>query len=159
MLAPFYLPISRLVTVLLLLCTTCLAGQTERDLLQQPAADTLQLQAFTASRSGSPYIVLEWNSYPERDNDHYLLERSLDGANFTVVGKVTGHGTTRLGHGYNFFDCAGTDATVFYRLTQVDFGGSLHRSLVLVAAASRIDMLPTLALSVSSVHEQAAPFR
>ena len=132
----------------------CVTGQTERELASQSPADTLALRSFSATRSGSPYIVLEWHSLPERDNDHYLVERSHDGTTFTVVGRVTGHGTTDRGYEYNFFDCAGSEEELHYRITQVDFSGATHRSLTYVVPAQRIDRLPLPGLEPDSLRYQ-----
>ena len=143
-----------LMLVLTLFLTGCVTGQTEREVTSQSPLDNLELRAFSASRSGSPYIVLEWHSLPERDNDHYLIERSDDGIAFTVVGRVTGHGTTNRGYEYNFFDCAGNEAELYYRITQVDFSGATHRSQTYVVPAQRIDQLPLPSLEPDSLHYQ-----
>ena len=144
-----------LLTAVFMLCLTgCLTGQTDREVAERLPSDTLKLRNFTATRSSSPYIVLEWRSLPERDNDHYLLERSDDGALFTVVGRVTGHGTTDRGYEYNFFDCAGSDATLYYRVTQVDFGGTTHRTRVYIVPADRVDRLPVPGLEPDSLRYQ-----
>ncbi len=154
MLATFHTLPHLLVTGLILFLTGCVAGQSEQDLADQLPADTLELRSFQATRSSSPYIVLEWRSLPERDNEHYLVERSEGGVTFTVVGRVTGHGTTKTGYEYNFFDCAGSDVTIYYRITQVDFGGATHRSRVYVVPTDRVERLPLPGLEPDSLRYQ-----
>ena len=73
---------------------------------------------------------------------------------FTVVGRVTGHGTTDRGYEYNFFDCAGNEDELHYRITQVDFSGATHRSRVYVVPAHRVHRLPLPGLMPDSLSYQ-----
>ncbi|CAH1000405.1 hypothetical protein LEM8419_01558 [Neolewinella maritima] len=131
-----------------LLCVAPLAGQSAPT---SDLASNLSLAAFKINRNGSSHLVIEWYTVREVDNDHFLVERSEDGQQFKVVGKVTGHGTTRRGYEYNYFDYVASEATVYYRLTQVDFSGSLHRSRVQVVPGSRVELLPLVELTADSL--------
>lgn len=71
--------------------------------------------------------LLSWTTASEKNNDHFTIERSLTGRNFTPVGTVRGQGTSMHATDYLFTDSgAGRLAakTVYYRLQQVDTDGT-----------------------------------
>ena len=77
--------------------------------------------------------VLKWTTASEQTNDHFEVERSLDGTAFTQLAKVAGHGTTSAASAYVFTDAGiGRRAAgpVYYRLRQVDFDGTATYSPV-----------------------------
>ncbi|OON69145.1 hypothetical protein B0919_10590 [Hymenobacter sp. CRA2] len=67
--------------------------------------------------------LLTWTTAQEKDNDHFDVERSLDGRTFEKVGEVAGHGTVSNAQHYRFTDAnaARLGQLVYYRLRQVDF--------------------------------------
>ena len=65
----------------------------------------------------------EWATAAEKNNDYFLLERSSDGDNFEVVGRIAGSGTTTIPRKYIFTDPAPFPGTSYYRLKQVDYDG------------------------------------
>ncbi|GAC1367819.1 MAG: hypothetical protein NVS3B25_19610 [Hymenobacter sp.] len=71
--------------------------------------------------------MLTWATASEKHNDHFTIERSLDGRIFTTIGTVRGQGTSTQATAYTFTDSgAGRVAggTVYYRLQQVDTDGT-----------------------------------
>jgi uncharacterized repeat protein (TIGR01451 family) len=94
------------------------------------------LLSFTAIKSGSN-AQLNWTTTNEVDNDHFEVERSLDGVNFTEVGTVAGNGSTSLLHNYQYEDnITGLSGIVYYRLKDVDFDGKFGYSQII---AMRLD--------------------
>lgn len=67
--------------------------------------------------------VAEWETAAEKNNDYFLLERSIDGVSFEVIGRVAGNGTTTIPRSYTYTDDAPYNGTSYYRLKQVDFDG------------------------------------
>jgi hypothetical protein len=70
---------------------------------------------------------LTWATASETDNDHFDVERSLDGVTFEKIGEVAGHGNTNVTMNYNFTDAnlsAYGVSVLYYRLKQVDFDGN-----------------------------------
>jgi hypothetical protein len=94
------------------------------------------LLSFTAVKSGSN-AQLEWTTTIEKDNDHFDVERSIDGVSFVSVGTVEGSGTTTLLHNYSFNDpLANLSGIIYYRLKDVDVDGKFGYSKIV---ALRLD--------------------
>ncbi len=75
--------------------------------------------------------LLNWKTASEKDNDFFEVERSTDGKNFQMIGKVKGNGTTTVEMGYSFLDAASVNGTVYYRLRQVDFDGKFEHTKII----------------------------
>jgi uncharacterized repeat protein (TIGR01451 family) len=84
------------------------------------------LTEFTAKGQNSD-ALLSWKTAQEKNNDHFEVERSLDGVRFEKVGVVAGHGTVSTAQQYSYLDAgaARLAGTVYYRLKQVDFDGTI----------------------------------
>lgn len=91
----------------------------------------VNLTHFSATKSGSAAIV-DWTTVNEKDNDHFELQRSTDGKNFSKIATVKGNGTTTVEHNYEYRDALNEvkATTVYYRLYSVAFDGSLSTSKV-----------------------------
>ncbi|WP_246849917.1 lectin-like domain-containing protein [Rufibacter roseolus] len=94
----------------------------------------VELISFKATPKGSN-VALTWATASEKDNDYFLVERSLDGRTFTSVGKVAGNGTTNVMQNYNFMTASAPAGTVYYRLKQVDYNGKSEYSKVISVKA------------------------
>jgi len=67
---------------------------------------------------------LYWNTSSEINNDYFILERSLDGQDWTFVNNVSGRGASNEEVNYEVLDINYTrNAINYYRLTQVDYNG------------------------------------
>ena len=66
---------------------------------------------------------IQWTTASELNNDHFELESSVDGKNFTTLATISGHGTTTETHQYSFNDYKYNMPSTYYRLKQVDFDG------------------------------------
>lgn len=71
-------------------------------------------------------IMLRWFTLSERNNAHFLLERSDDGAGFVTIAKVSGKGNSDQENLYEFLDINPFNGINYYRLKQVDYNGSEH---------------------------------
>ena len=81
----------------------------------------ITLLDFT-SECGSNGIEINWTTATETNNDHFELERSIDGLNYSVVASLQGHGTTVLQNKYSYLDYDVSDNIIYYyRLKQVDY--------------------------------------
>jgi hypothetical protein len=87
--------------------------------------------------------VLTWQTAQELNNDHFDVERSLDGRTFEKVATVKGQRTVTRSTDYRHVDAGAAllqTETVYYRLTQVDTDGKNHtgpiRSLALHSVAN-----------------------
>lgn len=86
--------------------------------------------AFTGEQnSGS--VELFWQTTDEVDNDHFDVERSGDGVNFSVIGMVPGTGTGSGVYDYDFTDTNPQEGTNYYRLAQYDTDGTVLYSAII----------------------------
>jgi len=82
----------------------------------------IELTSFEAQPTKNS-ILLNWETATETNNDYFILERSVDGKEFTAIGQINGHGTTVNRQKYQFEDAEPLSTTNYYRLKQVDIDG------------------------------------
>lgn len=92
----------------------------------------VELTSFTASVTTSGTGLLQWHTESELNNDHFEVERSVDGLNFSKLGSLAGAGTTNKAHDYQFEDVHPILGLVYYRLKQVDFNGEFEYSSIVL---------------------------
>ncbi|GAB3588612.1 fibronectin type III domain-containing protein [Hymenobacter daeguensis] len=91
-----------------------------------PTPLPVELSSFAVAASG-PDAVLRWTTASERNNRYFEAEVSRDGATFTPIGRVAGHGTTQAAQAYSLRHAAIASygaAQLYYRLHQVDNDGA-----------------------------------
>lgn len=115
---------------------------TKQNLLLLP----VRLTQFNAKRIDNG-VQLDWTSALEVNASHFDVERSTDGRNFTVIGKVQASGNTNTNKDYRFQDLQVPDAKeVYYRLNQVDLDKksdySPTRKVLLSQGALNVRMYP-----------------
>jgi uncharacterized repeat protein (TIGR01451 family) len=93
----------------------------------------VELVSFEAAAQQQD-ALLTWRTAQEKNNDHFDVERSLDGVTFEKVGEKAGHGTTSAAQQYRFVDAgaARLGQQLYYRLRQVDTDGTPTTSEVRV---------------------------
>ncbi|MBL4705036.1 MAG: T9SS type A sorting domain-containing protein, partial [Flavobacteriales bacterium] len=79
------------------------------------------------------HTKLEWVTESETNNDYFIIEKNDEHFNFTEIGRVYGAGTTNSIHQYSFVDEEANAKTAYYRLSQVDFDGTLKRHRVVAS--------------------------
>ena len=95
----------------------------------------VELIAFAADRIGSA-VVCNWATATELRNDHFAVERSLDGQNFYALGQVAGAGTSSSRHDYRWVDAKPAGTVAYYRLSQVDTDGTTTYSPVVAVQST-----------------------
>ncbi len=86
----------------------------------------------------SKVVYLQWSTATEINNDHFEVEKSADGINFSSlakIGYVHGNGNSNIVHNYSYQDNVAnlTQPLVYYRLKQVDAdGASAYSNVVLI---------------------------
>jgi parallel beta-helix repeat protein len=85
---------------------------------------------FTAERNSTGQIVLHWSTSSEKNNDHFVVERSLDGKNFEAIDNVKGNGNSNSINNYEYVDYFEAPGVVYYRLKQVDIDGRYDYSKI-----------------------------
>jgi len=128
-----------------------------------PAPLPVSLTAFEARAVGAA-ATCTWATASEINNDHFVVERSLDGLTFVALGTVRGQGTRATSSSYHFEDAAAGRLgapTVYYRLQQVDTNGqatySMVRAVAFGPAALALYPTPTPGTSVTLDLTRLAP--
>lgn len=89
---------------------------------QQHTVLPIILKDFS-TKAESNGVKLTWSTLSEKDNDHFILEKSVDGKDFNLLATVFGNRTTNEPKSYSFFDNKPFSGTSYYRLTQVGING------------------------------------
>ncbi|GAA4391516.1 lectin-like domain-containing protein [Hymenobacter koreensis] len=107
----------------------------------------VELSRFVVTAQGAD-ALLSWATAQEKNNDHFDVERSLNGRSFEKIAAVTGQGTTASPTEYRLRDAGAARlgySTVYYRLRQVDFDGQSEYSGI---RAVHFGEQPAVALSI-----------
>jgi len=75
---------------------------------------------------------ITWVTESETNNDYFILEKSINGEDFSEITTVEGSGTSTQTISYEFMDRDVTANQSFYRLKQVDFEGTETISSIIV---------------------------
>jgi hypothetical protein len=102
----------------------------------------VELTWFKASITKSGTGLLEWHTASELNNDHFEIERSINGIDFTYLGSIEGSGTTSRANDYQFEDVDPILSLVYYRLKQVDFNGEFEYSSIVSLDYASAEMNP-----------------
>ena len=103
--------------------------------------------SFTGEKINSSDVLLTWKTASEKNNSHFVVERSTDNRAFAEIGLVNGNGNTTTNSSYSFTDkyaFASVSATNYYRLKQVDVNGSSENSIVISLNNFEVEGLVTL---------------
>ena len=74
---------------------------------------------------------LTWRTLSELKNESFQITHSLDGTNYTVIGKIDGAGTTTVDQYYEFIHETAPKGINYYQLVQVDQDGRQNPSEVI----------------------------
>ncbi|OHX67291.1 T9SS type A sorting domain-containing protein [Flammeovirga pacifica] len=77
---------------------------------------------FTATKKAG-IVEIKWSTYTEINNDYFIVERSLDGLNWSSIGQVNGFGNSNIEIEYQFTDTSPFLGTAYYRIKQTDYDG------------------------------------
>jgi hypothetical protein len=88
-------------------------------------------------------IVLKWQTATEINNAGFQIERSRSISNFEQIGFVEGEGTTAEIQNYYYKDCNLLTGKYFYRLKQIDYGGTFEYSKIV-----EVEIIPPVEFSL-----------
>jgi hypothetical protein len=83
----------------------------------------VSLREFKAEAYGQDRVKLIWVTESELNSDLFIVEKSVNGTEFTQVGQVLGAGTSSATHSYELIDAMPANGINYYRLRQVDTDG------------------------------------
>jgi hypothetical protein len=75
-------------------------------------------------------MMLQWSTGTEVNCDHFEVERSINGNEFSFLGRVAGSGNSTTTQTYYFDDADYAAGTLYYRIRQVDYDGNAFYSVV-----------------------------
>jgi hypothetical protein len=107
------------------------------------ASFPVALSFFTA-HGGNRYILLEWQSLTEVNNDAFLLHRSTDGVNYELLAELPGQGTVNQSTDYHVLDNnLVIGKKYWYRLSNRDINGKItqHQEVSGYPTTSGIEMV------------------
>lgn len=83
------------------------------------------LHSYNATLQNTGAVKLQWQTASETDNKEFIISRSVDGQQFSAIGKVVSSGNTTTGNNYVFYDKKPINGINYYRLEQQDFDGKI----------------------------------
>jgi hypothetical protein len=90
----------------------------------------------TTQRNG---ISINWTTISETNNAKFVVEHSINGRDYTAIGRVGGAGNSNRQIRYNYLhETANLQATNYYRIKQVDFDGKFEYSRTVTVQPTRI---------------------
>lgn len=112
----------------------------------------VKLADFTATlqSGGTPQTELDWTTTFEQNNHYFLIQRSTDGQNFSVIDTVAAAANASNGHSYTYTDQHPLTGADYYRLAQVDLDGTTNYSEIReVFVQQQASTVTTAGLSLS----------
>jgi hypothetical protein len=82
----------------------------------------VELTSFTGELVAQD-VHIKWQTAMEENADYFIVEKSMDGENFTEIGKVSAAGTSNDILDYMMIDPNVEAGVIYYRLVQYDFNG------------------------------------
>ena len=90
------------------------------------SAVPVKLLSFSAVQNNNRTVQLQWKTTNEVDNKNFVVERSKDGVNFTVLENIEAKNEALSN--YTFIDKKPNESVNYYRLKQVDKNGKFTYS-------------------------------
>ena len=84
----------------------------------------VEFALFDAEKVDETRVRLQWQTFTERNNARFEVQRSADGQSFTTIGTVTPATPDNDGAQYEWDDLAPMNGNNWYRLKQVDLNGA-----------------------------------
>lgn len=83
----------------------------------------VEFTSFQAEKTGD-FVLLNWSTSTEINNDYFIVQHSLDGENFDDLDYIQGNGTTSTEQYYRYEHGTPAQTINYYRLKQVDYDGT-----------------------------------
>jgi hypothetical protein len=83
----------------------------------------IELVSFKATKLNQKQVRVLWETSSERNNDYFIIEKSLDGLSWNTIETVSGKKDYYFKSKYEIVDSTPMSEIVYYKLTQVDLDG------------------------------------
>jgi hypothetical protein len=80
---------------------------------------------FNVKCSGGS-VMLNWKTAFEQNSDHFEVQRSIDGLNWSSIGSIPAAGYSTVEKDYLFVDLNPVSTMAFYRIAEVDVSGRMQ---------------------------------
>ncbi|MCW3080015.1 T9SS type A sorting domain-containing protein [Segetibacter sp.] len=113
----------------------------------------ITLKDFSATIS-KQNALLKWSTVTEIDNDHFEIEHSVNGREFSSIAEVKANGTSAIERSYTYLHENVSAGKHFYRIIDVDKTGNKRYSQIITlssGAAFTMHVYPNPATSFISV--------
>lgn len=109
---------------------------------QQVSQGTLPVSLFNfEGKTFDSYHLLSWKTSSEKNNSHFVVERSTDQNSFITLAKIKSkalQGNSDNLLGYSFSDLNFVVGTNYYRLNQIDLNGKSQYSKVIALQSTQL---------------------
>jgi hypothetical protein len=89
---------------------------------------------FFNGYNNSDFVLLEWVSATESNNDYYTIEKSIDGFNWEYLETIDGAGNSSIPLRYTCKDVNPNKGINYYRLKQTDYNGQSEYFQIIAVA-------------------------
>lgn len=96
----------------------------------------IELKKFDAVAKDNK-VLLYWETVSEMDNDHFTIEKSINGVDWEFVAQTDGAGTSKEVLSYAVIDDNPFNGVSYYRLKQTDFDGTSTYSEIQVVTINQ----------------------
>ncbi len=93
--------------------------------VESQSALPVELLAFTGYKNGSD-VDLVWVTDNEENSDKFVIEHSVNNSDFSEIGTLSGAGNSQDIQTYKLTHEHPVRGNNYYRLTQIDFDGTIH---------------------------------
>lgn len=103
----------------------------------------LKLVQFTASKTPSRTVILNWETTPLESATRFEIQRSTDGRNFDKIGTIEESNTGK--RSFSFTDVQLQSSTYYYRLKIEDAASAFYSAMIVVRnelLTKKIDIFP-----------------
>jgi|GEM_PF-1451925 len=83
-------------------------------------------------------VDLTWTTEQETNSDHFDIQRSADGSNWSSIGTVAAQGNSATPTNYSYIDNSPSNGVNYYRLKMVDKGGAFSYSSIQIVSLNSV---------------------
>lgn len=106
-------------------------GQVSGPLAWPPSAMPVELIAFSGTNPARNNVDLQWATASETNASHFVIQRSIDGDDWTSVATVQAAGNSMITTDYYHMDMTPYPGTWYYRLQQFDVDASMQQEMMI----------------------------
>jgi Secretion system C-terminal sorting domain len=117
---------------------------TQACLLAVPSATNLpiKIKSFTAQSQNDKTVMLRWTSVFEANSSKFIIQKSLDGRNFSDISEVRAAGNSSAAKNYSFIDRQMAEGAAYYRLKLMDIDGTVDFTKIVYINNGKVSSAP-----------------